>query len=312
MARPVERRGQHLLGQRHADGVGETLAERPGLGLDAKLRLLAWPGLEFVAFNADDPIAGAILERAPKGVLTLGFSVSGKTAEGTAGSFPLLRVSDIRHGSEGISFTAHFEERSAQVHAPVFGDFNVENLVAALAVLLAMGRGLQDAAESLAGVRAVPGRMESFSGAGRTVVVDYAHTPDALESVLLSLRRHSSGRLWVVFGCGGDRDRGKRPEMGAIAERLADVVVLTDDNPRSEDGDEIIKGILEGCRRDDVATIRDRRDAIRWALERAEAEDIVLIAGKGHETTQEVQGSKYPFSDRAVVREALESLEALQ
>lgn len=282
--------------------------------LDAKLRLLDWPGLEFVVFNADDAIARAILDRNPKELKTLGFSVSGKPAlsgaDGAADSLPLLTVSSIRHSAEGVSFTAHYQGRSAPVHAPVFGDFNVENLTAVLAVLLAMGRDLPRAAVSLEKVRAVPGRMESFSGAGRTVVVDYAHTPDALESVLTSLRRHCEGRLWVVFGCGGDRDRGKRPEMGAIAERLADVVVLTDDNPRSEDGDDIIREILSGCRRDDVATIRDRRDAIFWALERSAVDDIVLVAGKGHETTQEVRGRKYPFSDRAVVRESLERLGA--
>jgi UDP-N-acetylmuramoyl-L-alanyl-D-glutamate--2,6-diaminopimelate ligase len=150
--------------------------------------------------------------------------------------------------------------------------------------------------------------MESFSGAGRSVVVDYAHTPDALASVLTGLRRHCAGRLWVVFGCGGDRDRGKRPEMGAIAERLADNVILTDDNPRSEDGDGIIRDILRGCRGQDLPTIRDRKDAIFWALERAAAEDLVLVAGKGHEITQEVQGRKFPFSDREVVRESLQRL----
>jgi UDP-N-acetylmuramoyl-L-alanyl-D-glutamate--2,6-diaminopimelate ligase len=296
--------------------------------LEAKLRLLDWPGLEFVAFNADDPMAGAVLERMPAGLRGVGFSVAGEKAargEGrgpresrptnhspltTRHSSPLVTVSSVHHGPEGVSFRVHCEGRSDRVHAPVFGDFNVENLAAALAVLLAMGWNLAEAAKSLQKVRAVPGRMESFSAAGRTAVVDYAHTPDALASVLRSLRRHCTGRLWVVFGCGGDRDRGKRPEMGAIAEQLADAVVLTDDNPRSEDGDEIIRDIRSGCRREDLAIIRDRRDAIAFALERAAGDDLVLVAGKGHETTQEVQSRKYPFSDREVVRETLERLGA--
>lgn len=274
--------------------------------LEAKLRLLDWPGLEFVAFNADDPIAGSILKRMPAGVRAIGFSVSGKADI----PVPMLTVSSVQHGAEGVSFQAHYEGRSAAVHAPVFGDFNVENLAAALAVLVAMGRGLEESAHALRKVRAVPGRMESFAGAGRTVVVDYAHTPDALSSVLGSLRRHCTGQLWVVFGCGGDRDRGKRPEMGAIAEKLADAVVVTDDNPRSEDGDDIIRDIRSGCRREDIVTIRDRRDAIAFALERAGTADLVLIAGKGHEPTQEIQGRKYPFSDREVVRELLATLGA--
>jgi UDP-N-acetylmuramoyl-L-alanyl-D-glutamate--2,6-diaminopimelate ligase len=271
----------------------------------AKLRLLDWPGLEFLAFNADDPIADAILRRMPPGLSIIGFSVSGKAEP----PIPLLTVSSIQQSAEGVSFDAHFQGRTSAVRAPVFGDFNVENLTAVLAVLLAMGGDLQESAAALAKVQAVPGRMERFTGSGRTAVVDYAHTPDALANVLTSLRRHCAGRLWVVFGCGGDRDRGKRPEMGAIAERLADVVILTDDNPRSEEGDAIIRDIRSGCRRDDLLVIRDRREAIAHALESAAQGDVVLIAGKGHEAIQEVQGQKVPFSDREVVRDILAQLE---
>ncbi len=293
--------------------------ETMGAYLEAKLRLLDWPGLEFVAFNADDSSAGAILSRKPAGVRAIGFTkaMSGERSVASENStnqasdtgHSLLRVSDIRHGAEGVSFLAHYEGQSAGIHAPVFGDCNVENLAATLSVLLALGHDLAEAADALAHTRAVPGRMESFTGQGRRVVVDYAHTPDALSSVLGSLRGHCPGRLWVVFGCGGDRDRGKRPQMGAIAEALADQVVLTDDNPRSENGDEILREILSGCRRDDIVRIRNRRDAIAFALERAGAGDLVLVAGKGHESTQEIQGRKYPFSDRQVIREILDRLE---
>ncbi len=282
----------------HLDYHGSMEAYR-----EAKLRLLEWPGLEFVVFNANDAIAGPIRERLPPGVRPLGFAVAGEPATG----IPLLRVGGVRHSAEGLSFEACYEGRVANVEAPVFGDFNVENLTAALAVLLALGQGLEQAAAHLRGVRAIPGRMERYAAAGRTVVVDYAHTPDALRSVLGSLRRHCTGRLLAVFGCGGDRDRGKRPEMGAIATEIADGVVLTDDNPRNEEGDAIIREILAGCTGSPVIR-RDRRAAIAHALQMAEPGDLVLVAGKGHEATQEVRGVKSDFSDRDVVRELLAHL----
>jgi UDP-N-acetylmuramoyl-L-alanyl-D-glutamate--2,6-diaminopimelate ligase len=138
-------------------------------------------------------------------------------------------------------------------------------------------------------------------------VVDYAHSPDALERVLTSLKRHGRGKIWVVFGCGGERDRGKRPLMGAVAERWADHVVVTDDNPRREDGDAIVADILAGCagRSLAVAVERDRRLAIHSAIKSAGACDVVLVAGKGHESAQEVGGTRVPFDDRAVVQAAL-------
>jgi UDP-N-acetylmuramoyl-L-alanyl-D-glutamate--2,6-diaminopimelate ligase len=273
--------------------------------LEAKLRLLASPGLAFVVFNADDPIADAISSKVPSELSLIGFSLRGRNVE--LGS--TVSVTSILQDSRGIAFRARYRHQTADVFAPVYGDFNVENLGASLAVLLGLGYELPEAAELLRNVRPVPGRMERFSGQGRTAIVDYAHTPDALESVLRSLRRHCEGKLWVVFGCGGDRDRGKRPLMGAVAEKLADGVVLTDDNPRSENGDEIIRDILSGCRCDNTVVIRDRRAAIAFALERARMGDIVAVAGKGHEQTQEIQGQKYPFCDREVVREILSVLE---
>jgi UDP-N-acetylmuramoyl-L-alanyl-D-glutamate--2,6-diaminopimelate ligase len=146
--------------------------------------------------------------------------------------------------------------------------------------------------------------MERFGAAnGAQAVVDYAHTPDALEKALQSLRRHCSGSLWAVFGCGGDRDRGKRPQMGEIAERLADRVVLTDDNPRAEPGAAIIDAILAGCKDGKAIVQRDRRLAIAYALHHAGPGDVVLVAGKGHEDYQEINGVKYPFSDRELLRE---------
>ena len=133
--------------------------------------------------------------------------------------------------------------------------------------------------------------------------MDYAHTPDALAKVLEGVRKHTPKSLWVVFGCGGDRDRGKRSEMGAVASRIADHIVLTDDNPRTENGDQIIRDILAGIAQPDAIVIRDRRAAIRHALKVLGPEDLLVVAGKGHETTQEIAGTKYPFNDRTVIEE---------
>jgi UDP-N-acetylmuramoyl-L-alanyl-D-glutamate--2,6-diaminopimelate ligase len=275
---------------------------------DAKLKLLDGPGLEFVVFNADDSMAEAILRSKRPEVAPIGFSVKGNGGLNA----PLVSAMAVEHKPEGMRFSVTWQEQSAMVEAPVFGDFNVENLTATLTVLIALGWSLADAAAALRRVRAVPGRMESVTMAGRGAVVDYAHTPDALANVLSSMRKHCAGRLWVVFGCGGDRDKGKRPEMGAVADRLADVIVITDDNPRDEDGDAIIYGICEGISRRDVVVLRDRRAAINHVLEHAGPGDLVLVAGKGHETTQEILGCKHPFSDRMVVSEALSRLQREQ
>jgi UDP-N-acetylmuramoyl-L-alanyl-D-glutamate--2,6-diaminopimelate ligase len=210
--------------------------------------------------------------------------------------------------SEGIRFVVGFGQQSATIEAPVFGDFNVENLTATLAVMLSMGYQLPQAVVKLSRVYAVPGRMENFSYAGRSTVIDYAHTPDALRSVLATMRKHCSAHLWVVFGCGGDRDRGKRAEMGKIADQLADRLVITDDNPRNEDADSIVADIVSGVVDHEVIVIRNRQAAIRHALESSAPGDLVLIAGKGHENYQEVRGVKYPFSDREIVETILRQL----
>ena len=168
--------------------------------------------------------------------------------------------------------------------------------------------------ETGASVPVVPGRMQRFGGVEKMplVVVDYAHTPDALSAALLALRDHCKGRLWCVFGCGGDRDEGKRSQMGAIADELADVLVLTNDNPRSEDGEKIIAGIMRGVARKATAgnglfIEQDRAAAIRFAVVDAGMDDVVLVAGKGHEAYQETMGARRPFSDAAAVRSALEA-----
>jgi UDP-N-acetylmuramoyl-L-alanyl-D-glutamate--2,6-diaminopimelate ligase len=187
----------------------------------------------------------------------------------------------------------------------LLGRFNASNLLAALASLCVAGLPFTEALKRLAMTRTVPGRMERFdTGAGHPLaVIDFAHTPAALEAVLRALRAHCRGRLWCVFGAGGDRDTGKRPQMGAVAERHADVMVLTDDNPRTEDAEKIVRDICSGLKQPGAVHIEhDRAHAIGWAMQHAGANDIVLIAGKGHETVQIIGNRSVPFSDRERVR----------
>jgi UDP-N-acetylmuramoyl-L-alanyl-D-glutamate--2,6-diaminopimelate ligase len=201
------------------------------------------------------------------------------------------------------------------LHSHLIGRFNAENILGVLAVLLVSNIALQDAVRSLETVEAVSGRMQQLGKAGQpAVIVDYAHTPDALEKVLMTLRETTlanGGKLVCVFGCGGDRDRGKRKMMGRIAELGADQVILTNDNPRNEVPTEIIAEIVEGMHENHYCIIEDRTLAIQQAIRGAAINDIVLIAGKGHETYQEVQGVKYPYSDISVALAALQTREAV-
>jgi UDP-N-acetylmuramoyl-L-alanyl-D-glutamate--2,6-diaminopimelate ligase len=194
-----------------------------------------------------------------------------------------------------------------QLAAPLLGRFNACNMLAVLGVLLLRGVPLPEAFARLGRLTPVVGRMQRYGGGEHPlVVVDYAHSPDALEQVLRALREHCRAKLWCVFGCGGERDRGKRPLMGRIAEQLADHVVLTDDNPRREDPWDVIQDIQRGLERPDAAYVqREREAAIALALERASAGDVVLVAGKGHETYQWIGSEKRPFDDGAVVARLL-------
>jgi UDP-N-acetylmuramoyl-L-alanyl-D-glutamate--2,6-diaminopimelate ligase len=197
---------------------------------------------------------------------------------------------------------------TGELHCNLTGKFNAYNVLAALAALCMQRVPLGAALDALSGVQPVPGRMEAFGGGNRPiVVVDYAHTPDALVQVLSVLRGACRGRLICVFGCGGDRDRGKRPQMGKAAQALADRVVLTSDNPRGEDPNRIIDDIRAGISLDAALHVEsDRAAAIRLAVESATPGDVILVAGKGHETYQEIAGRRYPFSDRELVRRMLE------
>jgi UDP-N-acetylmuramoyl-L-alanyl-D-glutamate--2,6-diaminopimelate ligase len=268
--------------------------------LEAKLALAEWPKLQFVAFNAEEAFAAPIAQRVGTQFDLLGFCA--ETYE-TALEIPLLRYGTPTYHQDGMQFDVLYQGRRGTVRTALYGDFNIENLTATLAAMLCLGIDFDMAVAQLGLVAAVPGRMERVKCSDRQVVVDYAHTPDALATVLEGLRKHDPKSLWVIFGCGGDRDRGKRPEMGAVASAMADHIVLTDDNPRTENGDDIIRDILSGVSCPDAIVIRDRRAAIRHALGAIGPDDLLVVAGKGHETTQDVAGIKYPFNDRAVIEE---------
>ena len=228
----------------------------------------------------------------------------------TSGQWLIAR--DLKLSTEGLAFTLDSSFGAAQVQSKLLGRFNVYNLLAALAALLAKNVALADAVAVLAKLQTVPGRIEGFKGpkAAPLVVVDYAHTPEALAQILKAVRAHCTGKLICVFGCGGDRDRGKRPLMGAAAEQGADIAILTDDNPRSESPQAIAAEIVAGLAdASSVRVIHDRAEAIRTAIAGAGPDDVVVVAGKGHETTQTIGKEVRAFSDRAFVA-ALVGLEA--
>lgn len=219
-----------------------------------------------------------------------------------------FRAVNVRYDLTGTSYELEAKGRSFLVRSPLIGDFNVYNTLGALAAVHAMGLNLRETVANLKNAPQVPGRLERVTENTTKfqVFVDYAHTPDAIENALRTVRALRPSRIITVFGCGGDRDRAKRPLMAAAAERGSDICVLTSDNPRTEDPQVIIADAVKGFTRPkNHATIVDRREAIKVALENARGGDIVLIAGKGHEDYQDIQGKKYPFDDRRVVRQLM-------
>jgi UDP-N-acetylmuramoyl-L-alanyl-D-glutamate--2,6-diaminopimelate ligase len=217
---------------------------------------------------------------------------------------------------QGLRLAVHSSWGSVELDSVLVGRFNAANLLGALAVLLVSGITLNDAARSLSRAQPVAGRMQRLgSDQQPTVIVDYAHTPDALEKVLQALREVSAiagGKILCVFGCGGDRDRGKRAMMGLVAEKFSDFCIVTSDNPRSEDPRKIIAEIVSGMNEDNHEIIIDRAAAIQSAIRHAQQSDTVLIAGKGHEDYQEINGVKHPFNDVTVAQQALQSCHAFQ
>ncbi|RVT53585.1 UDP-N-acetylmuramoyl-L-alanyl-D-glutamate--2,6-diaminopimelate ligase [Rubrivivax albus] len=272
----------------------------------AKRQLFAWPGLRAAALNIDDPQGALLAGELEGGALDLWTVAVDAPAR--------LRAADVRYVDGGLAFGLCEDDTTVPVRSTLIGDYNVHNLLVVLGGLRALGVPLADAAAVVPGLTPVPGRMQRVGpGAGVEVVVDYAHTPDALEKVLASLRPLAAargGRLWCVFGCGGNRDASKRPLMGAIAERGADTVVVTSDNPRDEAPEAIVDQIVAGLQAPNAARIVvDRRVAIATAVRDAADADVVLIAGKGHEDYQEVRGVRHPFSDAAEAQAALAAVQ---
>lgn len=264
----------------------------------AKRQLFEWPGLAHAVINADDDFGAALLRTLPRAGLRLhGYGLqSGE-----------IRGRNLRLDDAGLTMDVSLPGGDVRLEAPqLLGRFNAYNLLAVLAALLASGVAADAAVRVLREVAPVAGRMQRLGGGSvPLVVIDYAHTPDALEKVLLALREQTRGRLVCVFGCGGNRDRGKRPLMGEVASALADEVVVTSDNPRHEDPHAIIDDIVAGMR-GNYRIEADRAAAIHEAVGAAAAGDVVLIAGKGHEDYQEIGSRRLPFSDLDVARRVLE------
>ncbi|MBK9132257.1 MAG: UDP-N-acetylmuramoyl-L-alanyl-D-glutamate--2,6-diaminopimelate ligase [Gammaproteobacteria bacterium] len=274
----------------------------------AKQKLFLVPGLSYAVINEDDAFGRELLAGLARPIVGVRYGLD--EGAGREDGLRYVHGTVARRDLAGMELRIRSSWGDGVLNTALLGGFNASNLLAVLAMLLLMELPLEEALARLENLRAVPGRMERFeraAGPGPLVIVDYAHTPDALRQALQTLRPHCAGRLWCVFGCGGDRDRGKRPQMGAVAAHYADRIVVTSDNPRHEDPQAIIGEILAGVERaEDVARVPDRAAALRRAIESARPEDIILVAGKGHEDYQQVGDELLPFSDRDQVRRLLE------
>lgn len=271
----------------------------------AKFRLFSELSSRQQIINADDEIGQQWLAQLPDAI-----AVSCKS-DFTSTQSRWLKAADVQFTLKGITVTFDSTWGKGEIHSRLIGAFNVANLLTALAALLALGHDLQKLIETAPLLNGVSGRMECIVSEtapqhNPMVIVDYAHTPDALEKALAAARLHCEGVLWCIFGCGGDRDTGKRPLMAAVAEQLADKVIVTDDNPRTEDPDRIFDDIMTGFRKPKaVKTIHIRQYAIEQAIAQAEPQDVIVIAGKGHEDYQILGTKKYPFSDQVWAKKFL-------
>lgn len=299
----------HALEQNRVGGVAFDIAILTNLKRDhldyhgtveaykaAKQKLFDREGLTATIVNLDDQMGAEIVQRGSyAGEEVVSFSLKSSAAD--------LYADNIQYALSGLGFTLHYQGSSYAVQTRLVGRFNVENCLAVCAALLASGVAIEVAVETLAAVTPPPGRMEQVTSAGKPVaLIDYAHTPNALAQALAAAREHAAQQLWVVFGCGGDRDVGKRQPMALAAENGADVVVVTSDNPRTESQQQIFADIRQGFVQDDkVRFIESRAEAIDYALSNAAANDVVVIAGKGHEDYQLIGDQRLDFSDREYV-----------
>ncbi|RDE22787.1 UDP-N-acetylmuramoyl-L-alanyl-D-glutamate--2,6-diaminopimelate ligase [Motiliproteus coralliicola] len=279
---------------------------------EAKARLLLEYPIRHAVINSDDPFGRALIERIPSEVDVLAYGEQPLGSALQARALP-LQVLNCQLHRGGIRAQIDSPWGEAVIDSPLLGRFNLDNLLAALGVLLGAGIEIQTAVAALNQLDGVEGRMQAFDQPDQPlVVVDYAHTPDALDKALSSLREHAQGRLWCVFGCGGDRDRGKRPQMAAAAEKQADHLMVTSDNPRSEAPQAIIDEVMGGIQKPgSVRTEVDRPTAIARAIEEAAPEDVILVAGKGHEDYQEINGVRHRYSDIETVKQILGMADAL-
>lgn len=269
----------------------------------AKQRLFAMPGLKHAVINTDDAYGREVMQSLSPSIYGIAYGLAPYE------SVPQVLGHDLLLDEQGIQLSLTTPWGNGRLQSGLLGRFNASNLLAVIGTLLATGRPLEQVLTNVRGLTTVAGRMERFGGEGAQplVVVDYAHTPDALEHALRALRDHHPRTLTCVFGCGGDRDRGKRPLMGKVAEQLADKVIVTDDNPRSESPADIVADILTGLEHpDSVMVIHDRATAIAHAIDSSGEGDIILVAGKGHEDYQLVGDRKLIFSDREQVAKLLQ------
>ena len=260
----------------------------------AKQKLFAMPSVQHAIVNADDEQAQLMASAQPSSaVIRYGIHSGEVLAE------------NIYTRQTGTAFTLRSPWGNAEVISPFYGVFNVYNLLAAIAAVMVQGADFKQVVQAIPALTPITGRMQQLAPVdGVQVVVDFAHTPDGLEQALIALKAHTVGRIWAVFGCGGNRDKQKRALMGAIAEDLADELVLTSDNPRNENPDSILNDIAAGCKKA-ARIIVDRKEAIEYSITHAAAGDCILIAGKGHETYQVIKEEKIPFSDIAIAEQAL-------
>ena len=308
----------HALDQNRVNGVHFEMGVFTNLSRDhldyhgsveayaaAKRRLFDDYRPRIAILNLDDNFGLELAERLSDKCMVKGYSLSHAHSHQFASA---LFVESLTLTSEGANFDVHCNQGAAKINSQLLGRFNVSNSLATLAALLSLDVPFDQATQAVQQLRGVPGRMETFSADDDSplAVVDFAHTPNALEQVLKALREHTRGLLWCVFGCGGDRDSGKRPLMGAVAENNADRVIVTNDNPRSENPDSIVRDILAGMKRPDSAIVETHREqAIKGALKSASCNDIVLVAGKGHEEYQLIGDQVLPFSDREIVQQLM-------
>lgn len=301
----------HALDQARVNGTAFDIAVFTNLSRDhldyhadmaaysaAKRRLFEWPGLHHGLVNLDDEFGRELYGMANAEML--GYSLTSGDAD--------LHARIVKRSRSEMHLEIHTPWGRGEVTVGLSGAFNAANVLATLGVLCLLDVPFEVALERLAAVKPAPGRLQLLGGGEQPlVVIDYAHTPDALAQVLATLRTDCRGELWCVFGCGGDRDTGKRPLMAAAAEQHADQLVVTSDNPRNEDPQQIIAQILAGLSHADAALVEaDRSRAIAHAIRSADRADTILIAGKGHEAYQEVAGVRYPYSDQQVVQACLQ------